>query len=299
LREGHPSRTAAFNAAFRAAETAKAPDVRLIDDPCARYFLPTDLRLLVGISRLPFAGPALERAVDSRWPGLRSSLIARTRLIDDWLRDAVAPQITQIVVLGAGYDSRAWRLPYLAPARIYEVDHPATSAAKQRRLARLGADLSNVRFVAVDFGRQTVEEGLAETDFEPSSAAVVLWDGVSNYLERPAVDAIVQWVGGLAPGGQFIFTYVHSGVLDGDALFADAPAITRTHRRAGEPWTFGMLPEAVADYLHQRGLRLVSDLGADEYRRKVIGPSAAKIRGYSFYHAARAEIVGPDPRITR
>jgi methyltransferase (TIGR00027 family) len=299
LREGYPSRTAAFNAAFRAAESAKASHVRLIDDPYARHFLPTDLRLLVGISRLPFAGPALERVVDARWPGLRSSLIARTRLIDDWLSDAVGPQIRQIVVLGAGYDSRAWRLPFLAPVRIYEVDHPATSGAKQRRLARMGADLSHMRFVSVDFGRQTVEEGLTETDFEPSSAAVVLWDGVSNYLERQAVDAIVGWVGGLAPGGHFIFTYVHSGVFDGGALFADAAAITRTHRRAGEPWTFGMLPEAVADYLHKRGLRLVSDLGADEYRRKVIGPSAAKIRGYSFYHVARAEIIGPNPRTAR
>jgi methyltransferase (TIGR00027 family) len=296
MRAGHPSRTAEFNAAFRAAESAKGSQVRLIDDPYARHLLPAELRLLIGISALPFAGRAIEWIVDFRWPGMRSSVVARTRLIDDWLTDAIAPRIGQIIVLGAGYDSRAWRLPFFARARVYEMDHPATSAAKQSRLAQLGADLGHVRFVPVDFNLQTVTDRLAATDFDPSQATVVLWDGVSNYLERQAVDAVVQWVGGLAPSGHFIFTYIHSGVLDGSVFFGDAAAITRTHRRSGEPWTFGMRPEVLADYLRQHGLRLLADLGADEYRRKVMGPGAERIKGYSFYHAAWAEIVGSGPQ---
>ena len=85
MRAGHPSRTAEFNAAFRAAESAKASQVRLIDASYGRHLLPAELRLLVGISALTFAERAIERIIDFRWPGVRSSVVARTRLIDDWL----------------------------------------------------------------------------------------------------------------------------------------------------------------------------------------------------------------------
>jgi methyltransferase (TIGR00027 family) len=285
-----PSRTAEYNAAFRAAESVKPAGVRLVDDPYAARLLPCDLRLLVWISAMPVAGKLLERFVDAKWPGMRSSVIARTRLIDDWVSEALDAGIAQLVFLGAGYDVRAWRLPAAARTRVFEVDHPATSASKRGRLEHLAVDLGHVCFVPVDFDRETVADQLAETDFDPAQPAVVLWDGVSNYLQPGAVDAIVTWVGGLAEGGRFIFTYVHSGVLDGSQFFAGGTAATRATRKAGEPWTFGMCPEDVADYLRQRRLRLLADLGADEYRVRTMGPIAQQIKGYGFYHAALAEI---------
>ena len=176
--------------------------------------------------------------------------------------------------------------------RVFEVDHPATSAEKRRRLARLGADFAHVRFVPVDFDRQTPAPGLVQAGFDPSQRATVIWDGVTNYLQPEAVDAITRWVGGLARGGRFIFNYVHAGVLDGSMSFAGAAAALRAVGRSGEPWTFGMHPDRVAHYLEQRGLHLLADLGADEYRRKFIGPTARPIRGYGFYHVALAEIGG-------
>jgi O-methyltransferase involved in polyketide biosynthesis len=102
-------------------------------------------------------------------------------------------------------------------------------------------------------------------------------------------------VGDLARGGQFIFTYIHSGVLDGSKSFEGAAAILRAVRRSGEPWTFGLRPDAVAHYLEQHGLHLLADLGADEYRRKVMRPDARRMRGYGFYHAVLAEIRGANP----
>jgi methyltransferase (TIGR00027 family) len=200
--------------------------------------------------------------------------------------------VKQAVLLGAGFDSRAWRLPALADARVFEVDHPATSAEKRRRLARLGADFAHVRFVPVDFDQKMPAPGLVQAGFDPSQRTIVIWDGVTNYLQPEAVDAITRWVGDLARGGRFIFTYVHSGVLDGSMSFEGVAAVLRAVRRSGEPWTFGMRPDMVSDYLNQRGLRLLADLGADEYRRKVIGPTARPIRGYGFYHVALAEIGG-------
>ena len=241
---------------------------------------------------MPIVGLGLNWFVETRWPGARSSIVARTRLIDEWLCQTVESEVKQVVLLGAGFDSRAWRLPALAGARVFEVDHPATSAEKRRRLARLGADFAHVRFVPVDFDRQTPAPGLVQAGFDPSQQVIVIWDGVTNYLQPEAVDAITRWVGGLARGGRFIFTYVHAGVLDGSMSFAGAAAALRAVGRSGEPWTFDMHPDRVAHYLEQRGLHLLADLGADEYRRQVIGPTARSIRGYGFYHVALAEIGG-------
>jgi methyltransferase (TIGR00027 family) len=295
MRVGRPSRTAEQNAAFRAAESWRPSGVRLLNDPYAAQLLPAGLRALAWLSSVPIAGGGLNWFVETRWPGARSSIIARTRLIDEWLCEAVGTGVKQMVLLDAGFDSRAWRLPALADASVFEVDHPATSAEKRSRLAGLGADLAHVRFVPVDFDRQMPADGLVQAGFDPLQRAVVIWDGVTNYLQPEAVDAIARWAGSLAEGGQFIFTYIHSGVLDGSMSFEGAAAILRAVRRSGEPWTFGMHPDTVAHYLEQRGLHLLADLGADEYRCKVIGPTARQVRGYGFYHAALAEIRGADP----
>jgi methyltransferase (TIGR00027 family) len=292
MRAGRPSRTAEQNAAFRAAESRRPPGVRLFLDPYAAGLLPSGLRLLAWMSSVPIVGEGINWFVETRWPGARSSIVARTRLIDEWLCEAMGAGVKQAVLLGAGFDSRAWRLPALADARVFEVDHPATSAEKRRRLTRLGADFAHVRFVPVDFDQKMPAPGLVQAGFDPSQRTIVIWDGVTNYLQPEAVDAITRWVGDLARGGRFIFTYVHSGVLDGSMSFEGAAAVLRAVRRSGEPWTFGMRPDMVSDYLNQRGLRLLADLGADEYRRKVIGPTARPIRGYGFYHVALAEIGG-------
>jgi methyltransferase (TIGR00027 family) len=292
MRVDKPSRTAEMNAAFRAAESAKKPHTRLISDPYAFRLLPVGLRALVRLSVSPVLGSALTWAVDARWPGARTSIIARTRLIDDWISAAVDAGLTQVVLLGAGFDSRAWRLPALAGALVFEVDHPSTSAAKRDRLASLGADLTKIRFVPVDFDRQSVRDRLVEAGFKPSERTVVVWDGVTNYLQIETVDAIMTWAGCLAKGGQLIFTYVHAGVLDGTVSFEGTTSVLRTVRNSGEPWTFGMRPDLVPEYLQQHRLRLLADLDADEYRLKIMGPSAGRIRGYAFYHAARAKILG-------
>jgi methyltransferase (TIGR00027 family) len=126
MHAGRPSRTAEQNAAFRAAESRRPPGVRLFSDPYAAGLLPSGLRLLAWMSSVPIVGEGINWFVETRWPGARSSIVARTRLIDEWLCEAMGAGVKQAVLLGAGFDSRAWRLPALADARVFEVDHPAT-----------------------------------------------------------------------------------------------------------------------------------------------------------------------------
>lgn len=286
------SRTAEIMALLRALETARPAGARLFDDPLAAGFLSPGLRRLARWASVPVLRALLPRYLDWRLPGARSSGIARTRLIDDWAAGHVAAGARQIVLLGAGFDSRAWRLPAFAALPVFEVDHPATAAEKRRRLAGAGADAARIVSVTIDFDREKLPEALSRAGFDRSRRTLVIWEGVTNYLTAEAVAAVIGWAGSLAAGSGLIFTYVDEAVLREPRRFAGAARILREVSGAGEPWTFGFDPARLPRYLSERGLRLLEDLGADEYRARYFGAAAARMRGYAFYRAANARVGG-------
>src|SRR6266851_5670017 len=113
MREGRASRTAEQNALFRALESALPASRRLFDDPLARNFLTWPLSLVARLVVVPGLREVVPWLIDNRWPGVRSSVVARTRLIDDAIAAALGERTEQLVILGAGFDSRAYRLPGL------------------------------------------------------------------------------------------------------------------------------------------------------------------------------------------
>jgi O-methyltransferase involved in polyketide biosynthesis len=117
----------------------------------------------------------------------------------------------------------------------------------------------------------------------------VVWEGVSQYLTGDAVCGVMRWAGRLAPRSRFIFTYVHEGAIDGSVVFDGADKVIAKVDGSGEPWRFGLLPDELSSFLRERGLRLVSDLGADQYRERVMGQASRHMQGYSFYHTVLAE----------
>jgi methyltransferase (TIGR00027 family) len=291
MRDRDASRTAEFMAVFRASEHANAAAARLFADPLAAALLPAELRFAVRLFGYRSTATLLNGYIDRRWPGARTSGIARTKLIDDWIEES-ADAIDQVVLLGAGFDTRAWRLKALASARIFEVDHPNTAEVKQQRLQSAHADLSKVTFVKVDFEIDDFDRLLLAAGFDAARPAIVVWEGVSQYLTGEAVCAVMRWVGKLAPRSRFIFTYVHEGVLDGTVAFAGADKVLAKVGGSGEPWRFGLLPGELPAFLRERGLSLLSDLGADDYRANVMGAASRHMQGYSFYHTALAEVSG-------
>jgi methyltransferase (TIGR00027 family) len=289
MRSHEASRTAEFMTVFRASEHANASTSRAFADPLAAALLRGELRLAARLFSLRPAAALLNAYLDRRWPGARTSGIARTKLIDDWIGQA-ASKIDQVVLLGAGFDTRAWRLNALASARIFEVDHPNTATVKQERLRAAHADLTKVTFVSVDFEIDDFDELLRAAGFDATHPAIVVWEGVSQYLCRDAVCGVMRWVGRLAPGSRFIFTYVHEGVLNSSVAFVGADKVIAKVDGSGEPWRFGLHPEELPAFLRERGLSLLSDLGADEYRAKVMGAASRQMQGYGFYHAVLAEV---------
>ncbi len=222
-------------------------DERLASDPAAQGFT---WRGAARASARPWLGRALVALPPLRFNVL--SLQLRTRAIDDAARLFAARGGRQIVLLGAGFDARATRLE-LDGARFFEVDHPATQAAKR---ARAGA--SPARYVAWDFEERPLSElpaALLREGHDPAAPTLTIWEGVTMYLSRHALDASVRAVRAYcAPGSELVFNYLDQRRLDrrvsGERLVV---------RWVGEPFRSGFAPEELAAWLETRGFRLTSD----------------------------------------
>jgi methyltransferase (TIGR00027 family) len=275
-------------ALFRALETARPPGRRLFADALAASFLTRPLRAGVAVAALPVVGGLVPALIDWRWPGPRPSAIARTRILDDAVERALARGLDQLVLLGAGYDSRPYRIEGAGAVHVFGVDLPATQAAKR---AALGAAPAHVRFVPLDFDRDPLGAAMERAGLVAGARTFIVWEGVVAYLEPAAVDATLRWASGIAgPGSELVFTYVHQGVLDGGEAFPDAGPWVQSVRAAGEPFVFGLEPAELEDYLAQRGWRLAADHSTTELLA-AYGLPARRVP--AFYRVARAEVLRP------
>lgn len=293
MQRGHASRTAEHNALFRALESSLPARRRLFEDPFARAFLGRPFALVARLAALPGLRALVPWVIDSRWPGIRASVVARTRLIDDVIADSMGEPIEQFVSLGAGFDSRAYRLPELRDVPVFEVDHPDTQAAKRAALGSVLSELpKQVRFVATDFNQHDLEATMGAAGYRESARSFLLWEGVTNYLTEAAVDATLRWCSRAAPGSLVLFTYVHRDVLTNPGTFIGTERLFASLAKAGERLTFGIEPDRLPEFLAERGLSLERDLGAAEYREIYFKQAARGMRGHEFYRVALARVGG-------
>jgi methyltransferase (TIGR00027 family) len=291
VKEGQASRTAEYVALFRAIESALPARRRLFEDPFARSFLRPSLRAVVALCRVPGVADLLACFIDRRWAGARSSAVARTRFIDDTIEAALGRGIEQLVILGAGFDCRAYRLDDLSRLSLFEVDHPDTLARKQIILARASVDVpSEVRFVGIDFKWGDLDRAMEAAGWSEQAPTFILWEGVTTYLTEAAVDTTLRWCARAAPGSILLFTYVDRAVIDEPRAFAGTERLRATLKAAGEQWTFGLDPAALASFLSGRGLQLEQDIGSADYRARYIPQVDRIMHGYEFYRIAIARV---------
>ncbi|MBI4577732.1 MAG: SAM-dependent methyltransferase [Planctomycetes bacterium] len=282
-----PSRTAELVCLFRAMEQRRPPAERVVDDPLAGLFLGP----LTRVTLSTLEGSSLARRLPG---GLASPLVtyvqARHRFIDNALAAGLEGPAVQVAVLGAGYDTRAWRFAgVLAGRPVYELDFPATGRRKARIARRHGGELpeSDVRRVEIDFLTQGLGPVLAAAGFRPGAPSFFIWEGVSMYLTREAVKATlatVREMGG--PGSRLAMDFWF--LPDGPDLQAAARRFTpHLLRLLGEPVTFGMHPEDTGDFLARSGLRLVDQADAAELGRRHV-PDGRPV--YPANHVVVAEV---------
>ncbi len=275
----------------RAVESSRREKDRLFYDPLAMSLLPPTYQAIVRVLGTPILGPALLAARERQMPGIMGNLLCRTRFIDDTLQDALARGFEQVVILGAGLDSRAYRISGMHEVRIFELDHPATQAWKRARIEEVhGVATAHVTFVPIDFESQTIKEVMAATDFRAADRTLLIWEGVTQYIGAEAVDATFRYIAeAIVPGGEIVFTYVDRGLLDGPARTKRVDRLLSQLERQGEPWSFGILPVELPEYLTSRGLSLIEDVGALDYRSRYLEPLNRELDVFEGERVARAE----------
>jgi methyltransferase (TIGR00027 family) len=195
----------------------------------------------------------------------RASVTGRSAVAEAMLDEAVAEGMGQLVILGAGYDSYAWRRPdVLDRLTVFEVDHPATQARKRAVTASFAPGAPPVRFVAVDFERQVLADALAEAGWRADEPTFFTWQGVTMYLTDAATFATLGFVAGAAPGSTIVFQYhVAEDLLPSEVLAVRRSAVAGM-ARSDEPWINTYRPSELVLRVAALGFSRVSSVGADE-----------------------------------
>ena len=196
---------------------------------------------------------------------MRSFIAMRTRFAEDALAEAVRHGTSQLVVLGAGLDTFAYRSPHGRALRVFEVDYPATQAWKQERLSEAQIAVPDwVTYAPVDFERQTLAEGLRAAGFAEEQATFFTWLGVVPYLSAEAVWATLEYVAGLRGGAQVVFDYSDPPATFDAAMQRDHSERARRVAELGEPWVTYFEAEPLRRRLLETGFRGVEDLPPGE-----------------------------------
>jgi methyltransferase (TIGR00027 family) len=226
----HASQTAIMAATQRALHHRFADEPKVLDDPIAERLLGDDFDVVDPGNRTP-----------------HTAVIVRSRYCEDHLAAAVERGVTQFVALGAGFETFAYRQPAWAKSlRIFEVDHHASQEDKRARLARAGVPLpANLEYVAIDFERTTLKEGLSQSSLDFSRPTFFSCLGVLVYLTKDAIDAIFQLVAEFPAGSEIVFTF-GAGQPPGDAV--------SMVKQVGEPFHSYLDPDQLRKDLDALGL---------------------------------------------
>jgi len=228
---------------------------------------------------------------------------ARTKHFDAILERELRSGATQVVILGAGFDSRALRFHRQFPkVKFFELDLPATQAIKRRLTReRIGPPPPTLVYAPIDFNTQTLDQALGRAGYDPKAKTVFIWEGVTYYISAGAVDATLRFIArSSAPGSSVVFDYALEEVIKGDyRRFPRAYWTVKRLAAVNEPWVFGIPKDQAADFVARRGLKLKSDLGAAELTRRYLitsqGSVFGPLSGYMRIMHAVVPASGPRP----
>lgn len=261
--------TARGAAAARAIESEKPEGERMLYDPYAAVFTDEE-------------GRAFMENLDRLFPGVHLTHVSRAWAIDEHVKREVMAGVRQVVVLGAGYDSVAYRMEELRRegVKVFEVDEPTTSGQKQAKVREIlgRLPLERVVYIQVNFERETLEDmkrKLLEQSYDPKEKTVFTLGGVLPYLNEEAADSLFRFIASTSgPGSSVVFTdfdFVRLQELASRdervrGFFAEVA-------RLGEPIKFGLGPERQRPYLTERGYGEVVSTSVKEIKGRFGKPA--------------------------
>ncbi|HVO27335.1 MAG TPA: class I SAM-dependent methyltransferase [Candidatus Margulisiibacteriota bacterium] len=292
------SRTA-LAAAFYRAQHHLHDEPKLFDDPYAHRLLTagemaalTERRVRDGRELGVSPGDpqtVLARALREITPA--PHVLVRARYTEDRLATAVQRGVDQYVLVGAGFDTFAFRRTDLCDRlQVFELDHPQSQAVKRERLAAAGlAEPANLHFGTVDFERENIAEALGRLPFRRNAPTFFAWLGVTMYLTGAAVEETWRAMRSVAaPGSELVFDFIHPDVLSENAPLPRRRTLERA-RAVGEPMITGLDPTTLGAELHATGWTLIEQLDMAEIDRRYF---ATRTDGYRARPAAHLACAG-------
>jgi methyltransferase (TIGR00027 family) len=270
LKQGRFSRTA-YKVALRRAAHQLFDQPRVLDDPLAVPIVGAEAAEKLRASAKERNHPVAR--------AFRAFMVARSRYAEDQLAEAVKERVAQYVVLGAGLDTFAYRNPHAAYLRVFEVDHPATQSWKLERLQAVGIAIPPaLRFVPVDFERQTLAAGLEQGGFDSGSPAFFSWLGVTPYLTRESCMASLRFIAQLPAGSGVAFDFAVDPKLLNLRQRLALHLISRRVAAAGEPFRLYFRPIELAQELRDMGFQRTEILNTEEINARYFKDRADGLR---------------------
>ena len=268
MRKEQSSATAEGMALVRSIEAQRPEDRRICYDPIACSLINPIARFL---SKLVIHS-GIHNFLGT--PGTMAYILARERYIDDFLNASLIEGLDQIVILGAGFDTRAYRIPTIEKTHVFEVDHPDTQVVKLERLKKIIDPLpDHVTFVAVDFNSQMLGERLKASGYNESDKTLFILQGVTMYLTPEGVDTTLEFIADHSkPGSLVIFDYFYTETLQ---EMKNTQWITGM---IGEKYTFGIDRGKLELFLTSRGFSDIRCMDTEELKRFYFtGPNAGRV----------------------
>ena len=284
MKQGRESQTAVIVCMARASADG-APSVEKFADPTALALLPESARARVLRFRAGTSNGIRERIANSLLRRRANMMIARTVAIDDAVRGNACPQL---VILGAGLDGRAWRMPELRDTLVFEVDHPDSQRAKRERVAAgaLVPTAREIRFVPVDFTRDDLEDALTAAGHDRASATCWIWEGVVMYLTQPEIEATLAVIERRSAAGSRLVVAYHSPTA---LLALTGPYV----RRLGEPLRSVFRADAMRALLTNYAFHIVRDDALPSIAAELSTDLGQATRGLKHLRIAIADRVSP------
>ena len=246
---------------------------RIIQDVLAYRALPASLKLFVNIGGSGMIRNKLFALIDRSVPGIRGGILCRKRYVHERLVEKLGQDLRVLVILGAGMDTLAYRIPELTRLQVYEVDLPETIEAKKAVLIRLFGKVPDyVRLVPIDFDRQDLGMALNKAGYSLESKSFFVWEGVTQYISEAAVGKVFEFLKNASLGSWLVFTYIRKDFIDGQNMY-DLEMLYRQTRLKNEFWQFGMQPDEVGGFLESYDWRQLEQIGSEEYQQRYLQPA--------------------------
>ena len=285
----NPAAQTAFGPMVQVAiEQYEPPERRLVDDDLALSILPARQRAIVRAMRWSFLRRMTIAAGERAVPGSWTIITCRKRYIDDKLDESLG-NIDAVVILGAGMDTRGYRLAHRSDIPVFELDLPVNIERKMAAVQHaIGGLPLSVQLVPLDFEHDDLIGALAGHGYREDARTLFIWEGVTQYLTEDAVRATLGALQGAPAGSRLVFTYVRKDFIDGLNMYG-AEMLYKRFRQRQQVWQFGLSPDGVASFVGEYGWRLVEQAGPDYYVHNYIEPTGRKLTASDLEWSAYAQ----------